>query len=243
MALRLRARAWRESSGNIAAAAAFESTGFSAGSSPRSSPADRFRELPWKFLGRDADHTPGTAGYFKILLVSHSACRTGAPLCLLRLAEELSRLPDVECFIVLQQGGELDGFLRPAAPTLDVEWLVAQGINRHDVPAVISSAFHEFSSRGVAVCNTLAVSEFHEAFREDQVEVLSWIHELPTFIALLGGDSQSKRSSSLPARSWCRRKPCVPRSAHGSASMPTAYERSTTARTRRPKASTARPSG
>ena len=40
----------------------------------------------------------------------------------------------------------------------------------------------------MAVCNTLAVSEFHKAFREDGVEVLSWIHELPTFISLLGGE-------------------------------------------------------
>jgi hypothetical protein len=54
---------------------------------------------------------------------------------------------------------------------------------------VIASAFHELSSRGVAVCNTMAVSEFHKALREERVEVLSWIHEMPTFIALLGGDS------------------------------------------------------
>ncbi len=97
------------------------------------------------------------------------------------------RLPDVECFVVLQQGGELaDSFAR-VAPTLEVERLVAEGTSRHDVPRAIASAFHEFSSRGVAVCNTLAVSDFHAAFAEQHVEVLSWIHELPTFIALLGG--------------------------------------------------------
>ena len=73
-------------------------------------------------------------------------------------------------------------------PTLNVERLVAQGINRHDVPRLIASAFHEFASGGVAVCNTLAVSDFHVAFREHGVDVLSWIHELPTFISLLGGD-------------------------------------------------------
>ena len=41
----------------------------------------------------------------------------------------------------------------------------------------------------MAVCNTLAVSAFHSAFRAHRVEVLSWIHELPTFIGLLGGDA------------------------------------------------------
>jgi glycosyltransferase involved in cell wall biosynthesis len=150
-------------------------------------PVDHFRELPWKFLGHDSREASGDPKYFKILLVSHSACRTGAPLCLLRLAEELTKLPDVECFIVLQQGGELEESFARVAPTLEVEWLVAQGINRHDVPQTIASAFHEFSSRGMAVCNTLAVSEFHSAFAEQQVEVLSWIHELPTFISMLGG--------------------------------------------------------
>ena len=155
---------------------------------PQNVPVDRFRELPWKFVGRDPSGGRRTAGYFKILLISHSACRTGAPLCLLRLAEELTRLLDVECWVVLKQGGELADSFAHLAPTLEVEWLVAQGVHRHDVPRVIATAFHEFSSRGVAVCNTLAVSEFHTAFAEQKVEVLSWIHELPTFIALLGGE-------------------------------------------------------
>ena len=149
---------------------------------------DRFRELPWRFLPEVGASPPRSAGHFKILLISHSAGRTGAPLCLLRLAEELTRLPDFECFIVLLQGGELEDSFARIAPTLHVDWLVAQGVNRRDVPAAIASAFHDFSSRGVAVCNTLVVSEFHEAFREHQVEVLSWLHELPTFISQLGGD-------------------------------------------------------
>jgi hypothetical protein len=136
---------------------------------------DQFRELPWRFLGLDPDSTPKAAGYFKILLVSHSACRTGAPLCLLRLAEELRKLPDVECFVVLAQGGELaDSFAR-LAPTLEVDRLVARGFNRHEVPRVIASAFHNLSSRGVSVCNTAAVSDFHLAFAAELVEVLSWI--------------------------------------------------------------------
>ncbi len=158
------------------------------GHATRQGSAERFRELPWRFLGQNQGSTSGSAGHFKVLLVAHSAGRTGAPLCLLRVAEELSKTPGIECFVALVKGGELaDSFAR-FAPTLEVEWLVAQGIKRHAVPRLMASAFHEFSSRGVAVCNTLAVSEFHEAFAEFHVEVLSWIHELPTFISLLGGD-------------------------------------------------------
>jgi glycosyltransferase involved in cell wall biosynthesis len=149
---------------------------------------DRFGELPWRYLGDESRSQAGTTGYLKVLLVSHSACRTGAPLCLLRLLEELTRLPDIECFVVLKQGGELaDSFAR-LAPTLNLEWLLALGISRHEAPGLLASAFHAYGSRGVAVCNTLAVSEFHAAFREHQVDVLSWIHELPTFIGLLGGE-------------------------------------------------------
>ncbi len=166
--------------------------------------ADRFRELPWRFLGQDQGSVAREAGHFKVLLVSHSACRTGAPLCLLRLAEELSNVPGIACFVVLIKGGELaDSFAR-LAPTLDVERLQAQGIKRHDVPRLIASTFHAFSSRGVAVCNTLAASPFHEALAEFHVEVLSWIHELPTFISLLGGH----RSIDLLARA--SRKIMVP---------------------------------
>ena len=94
----------------------------------------------------------------------------------------------VECWVVLQQGGELADSFANLVPTLEVEWLAARGVDRRDAPRVIASAFHEFSSRGVAVCNTLAVSDFHTAFAEMKVEVLSWIHELPTFITLLGGE-------------------------------------------------------
>ena len=148
---------------------------------------DRFRELPWKFLGHDQRSVAGTAEHFKVLLVSHSACRTGAPLCLLRLAAEVSKVPAIECFVVLIKGGELADCFARVAPTLEVERLQALGIKRHDVPRLIASTFHAFSSRGVAVCNTLAVSQFHEAFAEFQVDVLSWIHELPTFVSQLGG--------------------------------------------------------
>ncbi len=153
-----------------------------------STPVDKFRELPWRSLGNAQGQASGSSGHFKVLLVSHSACRTGAPFCLLRVVEELSKAPGIECFVVLLKGGELaDSFAR-FAPTLEVDWLLSQGLGRHDVPRLIASAFHEFSSRGVAVCNTLAVSPFHAAFAEFHVEVLSWIHELPTFISLLGGD-------------------------------------------------------
>jgi len=152
-----------------------------------------FEMLSWNFTGDRARRHQGKPGHFKILLVSHAACRTGAPLCLLRLAEELSKHPDLECWIVLQQGGELASEFARVAPTLEIGQLVKQGHSRTDAPRFIARAFHAHTSRGVAVCNTMAVSEFHAAFADCEIPVLSWIHELPTMVDLFGGSLAVER--------------------------------------------------
>ncbi|MDG3003073.1 glycosyltransferase [Paludisphaera mucosa] len=155
---------------------------------PALAPA-RFDELPWQGVEtRKRDVETRTRATFKVLLVSHSACRTGAPLCLLRLAEELSRLPDVECWVVLKTSGELAPEFERHAPTLELAKTVECGLATwSDAPKVIAARFREYARNGVAVCNTMAVSEFHEALAAHDVPVLSWIHELPTFIEILGG--------------------------------------------------------
>ena len=108
---------------------------------------------------------------------------------MLRLTEELSKLPDVECWTVLKSGGELSPRFAEFAPTVDLHTLNAKGIAWVDAPRTIAARFHEFAPGGVAICNTMATSEFHAAFRDSGVAVLSWIHELPTFIDILGGQS------------------------------------------------------
>ena len=152
-------------------------------------PVDRFRELPWRSLGGRHQDPSRRRGHFPVLLVAHSACRTGAPLCFLRFAEELSKIPDFDCWIVLQKGGELADSFAQFAPTLDIDALMARGVPRDAAFSLIAEAFREYSSRGVAICNTMAVHRFHIAFAERQIPVLSWIHELPTFIEMLGGSA------------------------------------------------------
>ena len=83
---------------------------------PDLAPGGRFRELPWRILGSEPQDESRKSGHFKLLLVAHSACRTGAPLCFLQLAQELSRVADFDCHVVLQQDGELaDSFARLAS--------------------------------------------------------------------------------------------------------------------------------
>ncbi len=160
-----------------------------------------FLDLPWRYLGDSSAEPARKRGHYKVLMISHSACRTGAPLCFRKLAEELTRLPDVECWIVLQSGGELaDSFAR-LAPTLDIDALAAQGPSRSDVPGIIAQRYREYSSRGIVVCNTAAVSDFHAAFSELGIPVLSWIHELPVSIDNnLGGKKVIDRISAASRR-------------------------------------------
>jgi glycosyltransferase involved in cell wall biosynthesis len=154
---------------------------------PQTSPVVRFSDLPWRFPAGDTRPSTRRSGSFKILLVSHSACRTGAPLCLLRVAQELARLPDLECWVVLQQGGELADRFAHFAPTLHLNDLIVPGVSFSQAIGLIASTFREYADHGLAICNTVAVSGFHAAFADQQVPVLSWIHELPTFIELFGG--------------------------------------------------------
>ena len=129
-------------------------------------PSSRFRELPWRFLRDDRGAPARSAGKAQDSSDLAFGVAHGCSAVLLRLAEELSTQADIECFVVLAQGGDLTDSFARLAPTLEIEWLVGHGISRHEVPRAIASAFHEYSSRGVAVCNTLAVSEFHAAFAE-----------------------------------------------------------------------------
>ena len=156
----------------------------------------RFLDLPWRYLGDRSSEPTRKRGHFKVLLVSHSAGRTGAPLCFLKLAERLTRLPDVECWIVLREGGELaDAFAR-LAPTLDLGAVAAQGLSISHMPEMIAGGYRDYSSRGIAICNTIAISEYHAAFSEHKIPVLSWIHELPVSIDQLGGKTIIDRISA-----------------------------------------------
>jgi glycosyltransferase involved in cell wall biosynthesis len=163
-------------------------------------PEVRLEQLGWTFTGGRPGGHRATPGHFKVLLVSHTASRTGAPLCLLRVATELSKLPDLECWIVLQSGGELAVEFARVAPTLDVGQLVDQGVPRAKAPLLIASTFRACASRGMAICNTMAVSEFHAAFAHERIPVLSWVHELPTMVHTFGGAPAVARIKDASAR-------------------------------------------
>jgi len=170
------------------------------GSPAPASPFAAFHELPWR-------HDPGTAGrpaerggHFKVLLVSHEASRTGAPLCLLRLAEQLARNSDFECWIVLERGGELEGAFERVAPVLSLDLLANQGVDREQAPDLIVALFREYAGVGVAICNTTCVGGHYAACTTNGVPVLAWVHEMPTAIEVFCGGRQTMAAISRSAR-------------------------------------------
>jgi len=160
----------------------------------------KFEDLPWRFLGAKKRDSSSPHRLFNVLLVAHSACRTGAPHALLRLVEELTRLPGLKCFVVLKTAGELaDSFAR-VAPTLELQSLLELGYPRNSLPSLIASRFRALANQGLAVCNTTAVNDFHAAFSTAGVPVLSWIHELPTAIEIHGGRTAIERIRSASSQ-------------------------------------------
>ena len=153
-----------------------------------------FSELPWNYQGTGAGPAARAGNRFQLLLVGHSACRTGAPHCLLRLAEELRGFPELDCWVVLKEGGDLVEAFAKAAPTLELKQLEERGFGAlTDLPALIARMFRGYAEEGMALCNTMAVSDFHPALADAGVPVLSWIHELPRAIQIYGGQQAMRQ--------------------------------------------------
>jgi len=158
-----------------------------------------FQRLPWRDR-RPASRPAARGGSFKVLLVSHEASRTGAPLCLLRLAERLAQISDLECWIVLDRGGELEGEFEKVAPVLSVDLLVNQGISREQAPDRIVALFREYARSGVAICNTACIGPYYAASATHGVPVLAWVHELPATIDGFNGGRQTVAAICRSAR-------------------------------------------
>ena len=117
-----------------------------------------------------------------ILIVGHDASRTGAPIALLRLVEALRTLDRFELRIVLRSGGPLvEEFLR-VAPLCDAsEYCARHAISNIDFVAMIARTFAALDPPGLAICNTITLSEYNEAFARAGVDLFTWVHELPAY--------------------------------------------------------------
>ncbi|MFI5460038.1 MAG: glycosyltransferase [Isosphaerales bacterium] len=163
-------------------------------------PFAAFLELPWRHDQGTASRPGERGGHFKVLLVSHEATRTGAPLCVLRLAEQLARNPDFECWIILERGGELEDEFERVAPVVSLDLLANQGIAREEAPDLILALYREYADSCVAICNTACVGGFYSASAAHGVPVLAWLHEMPTAIDAFYGGRQTVAAICRSAR-------------------------------------------
>ena len=123
------------------------------------------------------------SGRTPVLLVSHEASRTGAPLTLLWLAEALRAMDCFDLRIVTRLGGPLvKDFARIAPVCNGPDHYARLAVNPAVFATVIANGFAATEPRGLAVCNTACIAEYNEAFRRAGVDVLTLLHELPMVI-------------------------------------------------------------
>ncbi|MBI3704504.1 MAG: glycosyltransferase family 4 protein, partial [Rhizobiales bacterium] len=108
--------------------------------------------------------------------------RTGAPITLLHLAKTLQQLDRFELRIVTRSGGPLlDAFASVAPLCSGSEICERLKIDGADFAAIIANKFAALQPRGLAICNTVTLTEYNEAFARAGIDQLTWLHELPVF--------------------------------------------------------------
>src|ERR1044071_242679 len=131
-------------------------------------------------FGRAGLRTP--PGLPCVLLVSHDASRTGAPLTLLWLAEAIRQDGRFDVRILtLTDGPLLDEFARVAPLCSLRETCISLGAGPGDVVQIIAEQFALLRPRGLTVCNTVVIPDCCETFAQAGVNVLTLVHELPAF--------------------------------------------------------------
>lgn len=140
-----------------------------------------FTNLPWCYT-RSTMHRSVSDYYFRVIFVSHMSNKTGAPIALLSLVQEMSKSLDFDCRVILNEDGPLAAEFARFAPTLFLHDLQMNGISKADALHTLASYIAREPQRTVAICNTILTVDYMEAFASCNVPVLAWIHELPTSI-------------------------------------------------------------
>jgi glycosyltransferase involved in cell wall biosynthesis len=162
--------------------------------SERASP-QLLSDLPWRFEG-----TPRSQGtHYTIICISHAADRTGAPICLLRLVEQLSQVKSIDCRVIVHKDGELTSEFAKHAPVLRIDDVGAS--SREAAIGMVARLAKAEIVRGVIVTNTVATGEYSDAFSAAGLPILAWLHELPTSIdTFFGGANTIDRIARAASR-------------------------------------------
>ncbi|MBP2303045.1 glycosyltransferase [Azospirillum picis] len=138
-------------------------------------------------------------GRRRLVAVSHDASRTGAPLYLLRLLQQLAaEQPELDIAVLLIGGGPLAPAFARLGPTFD--------LYRYNRAARVEAeqALHELSGLAaqatVALCNTVVADRVAEALSQAGVPVLSVLHETPASITEFYGAERVRRIAASARR-------------------------------------------
>lgn len=113
----------------------------------------------------------------RALITCHDATRSGAPLIILRIIQELHDKYNLDCVVFLNKGGALKEEFRKVATIFDLDELGLTGeLNESAVRMLVFSMF-----RGVAfgICNSAETSNLMKTFHYLRVPFISLIHEFP----------------------------------------------------------------
>jgi glycosyltransferase involved in cell wall biosynthesis len=123
-----------------------------------------------------------SANRLAILVVSHDAARAGAQLILLEALEHLVEHRNLEVFVLLLEGGEVEEEIASHVHTLRLDRVVAAtGASRWEALNAVLGAFL-WRRPLLAWCNTVVSSEAAVVCERLGLPVLSLIYELPTSI-------------------------------------------------------------
>jgi glycosyltransferase involved in cell wall biosynthesis len=115
----------------------------------------------------------GTPGRRKILFVGHEATRTGAPLILLRLMEEVARLTGAELFLMLERDGPLlDAYRHVADVLVDQRGM----LHRLPMRSLLNGLAHPVPD--LVICNCAETWRLMQALRRAGApRIVSLVHE------------------------------------------------------------------
>ncbi|MCM8738696.1 glycosyltransferase [Azospirillum sp. A1-3] len=148
-----------------------------------------FRERLWR----------SPPGRRRLVAVSHDASRTGAPLYLLRLLQQLATTqPELDIAVLLIGGGPLAADFARLGPTFDL-YRYNQAA-RVEAEQALRDLTGLAAQATVAVCNTVVADRFAEALSQAGVPVLSVLHETPASILEFYGAERVQRIAGAARR-------------------------------------------
>ncbi len=115
-----------------------------------------------------------TVAPVRVIVTSHDASRTGAPLIALNITRELKNKYGVECIVILARGGPLEADFAEVATVINFERLTAQHGIGNFAPHIMAILK---PSRTVAIVNSLECADILRLLVSMDVPSYSLIHE------------------------------------------------------------------